>query len=185
MRPSAKKPAVSKPSAVKKAAAKTKKVAKKAAKRAGKRSAVPSVAKRARKKTRATKKLSAPKPAPRADLGAPIDTFFAKQPAALREILEALRQLVEEVVPGAASAIKWGMPFYTLGGTPVCALTAHKSHVNLVLAGPPGTFQDPDGLLIGDGKTGRHLKLTALDDLPRATVRDWLRTAAEVASAKA
>jgi hypothetical protein len=34
------------------------------------------------------------------------------------------------------------------------------------------------------GKTGRHLKLTSLDELPRAAVRGWLRTAAELARAK-
>src|SRR5689334_15518260 len=38
-------------------------------------------------------------PARRADFGAPIDGFFAKQPPALREILLALRKIVEEVAP--------------------------------------------------------------------------------------
>jgi hypothetical protein len=160
-----------------------KKAAKKVAPRAGKKRVPKAVAKPAGKKN-AKKKASPRKPAGRADLGAPIDGFFAKQPPPQRSILEELRGLVEEAVPGAESAIKWGMPFYTLGGAPVCALTAHKSHVNLVLAGPPGTFDDPDGLLTGDGKTGRHLKLTHLDELPRATVLAWLRTAARVASAK-
>ena len=124
------------------------------------------------------------KPAQRADLGAPIDGFFLKQPAPLREILEALRQLVEEVVPSATSAIKWGNPFYMLDGTMMCALGAHKSHVNLILAGPPGAFHDPQQRLIGEGKTGRHLKLTSLAELPHDDVRAWLRTAAQLAAQK-
>jgi hypothetical protein len=126
----------------------------------------------------AAKKKPAAKPGPRADYGAPIDGFFAKQPAHLRAILEVLRELVEEVSPDATSSIKWGMPFYTLGRGNFCALAGFKSHVNLILSGPPGTFADPKGLLEGDGKTGRHLKLRTLDDLPRAEVRGWLRSAA-------
>jgi hypothetical protein len=118
---------------------------------------------------------------PRPDLGAPIDGFFAKQPAPLRPILEELRTLIEEAAPDASSSLKWGMPFFTVGGTMMCALGGHKSHVNLILSGPTGTYADPDGRLSGEGKTGRHLKLTRLDELPRDAVRRWLRTAAELA----
>jgi hypothetical protein len=48
---------------------------------------------------------------------------------------------------------------------------AHKAHVNLILSGPTGTYEDPDARLTGTGKTGRHLKLSTLDELPRAAVR--------------
>jgi hypothetical protein len=151
------------------------------------------VAKAAKKKpaapAAAAKKTPAVKPAkmhgPRADLGAPVDGWFAKRPAAQRPIVDALRALVAEAAPDATSSIKWGMPFYTLGKSGMmCAIGAHKAHVNLILSGPPGTFADPDGRLIGDGKTGKHLKLTSLDDLPpRAQVLGWLRTAARRARA--
>ena len=115
---------------------------------------------------------------PRADFGAPIDGFFARQPPTLRPILEELRQLVDEAAPDATASIKWGMPFYMVGGQMMCALAGFKAHVNLILAGPPGIFADPEGLLTGDAKGGRHLKLRALDDLPRAAVRGWLKAAA-------
>lgn len=123
-------------------------------------------------------KAASRRPAARADLGAPVDGFFAKQPPALRPILDALRELVNEAAPGATSSIKWGMPFYAFGDQVVCALAGFKAHVNLILPGPPGTYADPQGLLEGDGKTGRHLKVRSLDQLPRAAVRGWLRTAA-------
>ncbi|HEV8325325.1 MAG TPA: DUF1801 domain-containing protein [Myxococcota bacterium] len=134
-----------------------------------------------RAKPRKPSRASPTKPAPRADFGAPIEGFFGKQPPALRAILLALRALLEEAAPDAASSIKWGMPFYTVGGTMMCALTAHKSHVNLVLSGPPSAYADPDGLLSGEGKTGRHLKVTSLANLPSTAVRAWLRTAAALA----
>lgn len=119
--------------------------------------------------------------AKRADLGKPIDGFFARQPAPLRSILEELRTLIEEAAPGATSSIKWGMPFYELDGAMMCALGAHKSHVNLILSGPPGSFADPKGRLTGEGKTGKHLKLTKLEELPRAEVKGWLKKAVEIA----
>lgn len=85
-------------------------------------------------------------------------------------------------MPRAQSAIKWGNPFYTLDGVMMCALSAHKSHVNLILAGPPGSFEDPHARLTGEGKTGRHLKLTSADQIPHEEVRGWLRKAAAIAA---
>ena len=122
--------------------------------------------------------------AQRADFGAPIDGFFAKQPPKMRPILEALRKIVEEAAPDATASLKWGMPFYSLGGAMVCGLGGHKSHVNLILSGPPGTFSDPERRLQGDGKTGRRLTLRSLDELPRAAVRGWVRSAMQAAQAK-
>ncbi len=87
-------------------------------------------------------------------------------------------------MPDATASIKWGMPHYVIGRGTACALAAFKSHVNLILAGPPASFADPDGLLEGGGKTGRHLKLRSIDDLPRDEVCDWLQTAAQIARKK-
>ncbi len=120
----------------------------------------------------------------RADFGAPVEGFFAKQPPELRAILGELRKLVLQAAPDATSSLKWGMPVYAIDGTIMCVLGGHKSHVNLVLSGPPGTYADPAGRLTGEGKTGRRLLLTKLADLPRAEVRAWLRTAAKVAREK-
>lgn len=135
--------------------------------------------------TTEAKANAAAKPmAKRADFGKPVDGFFAKQPPALRAVLAALRAIVEEEVPGAEAAIKWGMPWYTLDGEMVVGFGAHKAHVNLILSGPPGSFADPEGRLSGEGKTGKHLKLTSVDELPREAVRDWVRAAAANARAK-
>lgn len=117
----------------------------------------------------------------RADFGRPVDGFFARQPPELRTVLEALRAAIEEIAPDATASIKWGMPFYEIAGERMCALAGFTSHVNLILSGPPGTFADPDGLLEGDGKTGRHLKLRSLDEVPRDAVRRWIGAAAQLA----
>ena len=99
--------------------------------------------KNAQKPARGKKPSGGRTTARRVDFGAPIDGFFAKQPSHLRVILEELRKLVEKAAPDATASLKWGMPCYSIGGEMMCALTGHKSHVNLVLSGPPGTFADP------------------------------------------
>jgi len=162
---------------VKKKTSATKKKAKAAAKKPPAKK--PAAKKSAAKKSTAKKSAPAPKMyAKRADLGAPVEGFFARQSPALRPILDELRFMVGDAAPDVTSQIKWGMPFYSIGEQMMCALAGFKAHVNLILPGPPGTYADPDGRLEGDGKTGKHLKLRALEDLPRALVRDWLRVAA-------
>jgi len=142
-------------------------------------------ASKARPKSKTKTKTAKPtdvapkKPAPRADLGAPVGGFFARQPPPLRGILDDLRGLIGETAPDATSAIKWGMPFFTIGGETFCALAAFKAHVNLILPGPSGTYPDPAGLLEGDGKTGKHLKLRPGDDFPRQAIRGWLQISAK------
>jgi hypothetical protein len=180
-----------KPAPTKKPAAKraTKPAAKPAAKRAANPAAV-----RGAPARRATSPISKPvseigeappRPARRMDFGASTEDFFARQLPPLREVLETLRAMIDEAAPDAESSLKWGMPFYTVGGGMMCALGGHKTHVNLILSGPPEAFPDPDGRLAGDGKTGRHLKLRSLEELPRQAVRGWLRAAAERARKKA
>jgi hypothetical protein len=158
-----------------------------AAKAPAKKAAAKAPAKKAAAKAPAKKaaaKAAAKKPAPRADFGAPIDGFFAKAPAHTRPILEALRDIVQKEVPDAESSLKWGQPFFSVAGNMMCAIAGHKAHVNLILAGTPDTFADPDGLLEGEGKTGRRLVLTKLEDLPKAKVREWVRAAAARARKK-
>ena len=115
--------------------------------------------------------------AKRKDLGTPIDGAIEKSPH--RALLEALRAMIEAAAPEAVSQIKWGMPNFSIDGKMMCALGAHKHHVNLILAGPPKIFVDPDHLLEGEATTGRHMKLRSIGDLPRAQIKKWLAAAAK------
>lgn len=117
----------------------------------------------------------------RDDFGAGIDTFLAKQSGPILALVDELRALVEKAAPDAVPALKWGMPMYMIGKAMVCGIGAHKAHVNLILSGPPGTFADPEGMLTGEGKTGRHLKLQPGDKVPAAQIRGWVTTAAKLA----
>jgi hypothetical protein len=132
--------------------------------------------KKAAQPTKTMKKPAAPKKYERrADLGAPIDGFFAKQQPHLRPILEELRKLVEEAAPDATSAIKWGMPFYTVGGQMMCALAGFKGarqpdplraarHLRRSRWPPRGRRQDrtpPEAPLARRASTGGRARLAA------------------------
>jgi len=137
--------------------------------------------KAATKAKKATKKTAMSR---RSDYGAPIQTFFDKQPPALRAIVDELRALIEAAAPNATSSLKWGMPVYELNGKMTFAIGAHKAHVNLILAGAPETFADPEGLLDGSSNLGKHLKLRSLEELPKAAVRRWLKAGVNAARSK-
>lgn len=172
------------------AAKTTKKTAKKAPaktiarpKRATKASAPPkkkptaATAKRTaptKKKTTSAKSAAPKKIGPRADFGSPVDGYFAKLAGPLAEIFGTLRATVTRAVPGIAGSLKWGMPVYELDGTMICAMRATARYAQLILSGPPEIFSDPDGLLEGEGKSGRHLKLAPGDTIPVAQIEGWL-----------
>ncbi|MBL8955579.1 MAG: DUF1801 domain-containing protein [Myxococcaceae bacterium] len=128
-----------------------------------------------------TKKTKKPAPAAkqRKDFGAPIDVYFAKFDGETRKTLDVLKGLVSAAVPKAQSAIKWGMPVWTLGGTKmVCALRATKTGVGLMVSGPPELFDDPEGLLEGSAQNMRQLKVASAAGIPKKQVMTWLNAAA-------
>jgi hypothetical protein len=115
----------------------------------------------------------------RADFGKPVDGFIKKRPPEQQKILTELKKLITSAAPDCEAQLKWGMPHYTIGGKYYAATSAHKAHVNLIMFGSPKSFDDPDGLLEGDGKMGRHLKIETAKDLPTAKVKKWLAAAAK------
>jgi hypothetical protein len=121
----------------------------------------------------------------RADYGASLDAYLSRLPADARERVDALGALVAEAAPDATASLRWGIPWFAVGGETFCAVAGFRSHANLILPGPPGTFADPGGLLEGEGKTGTHLKVRDLAELPRTAIRGWLRAAVRAARARA
>jgi hypothetical protein len=175
--PVTKKPAAKKPTAKKPAARKPARARATVAKKPAAAKTSPAARKTSAPKTAAAKKPMARK---RADLGAPITGFLAKQPADKRAILERLRLLIRSVAPGTSEQLKWGMPMFSLGRD-FCSLAAFKQHVSIVFFNVGTSLADPDGLLEGSGKTARHLKLRSASDIDEAQIRRWLAAAANAA----
>ena len=104
------------------------------------------------------------------------DKYFAEQSADKRALLEKLRVLVRKVVPDAAVAIKWGVPFYTgRNGKSICALAAFKDVVAINFFAPPEVLVDPRKRLEGAGKKNRMLKVATAADIDSASIMRWLK----------
>jgi hypothetical protein len=96
-----------------------------------------------------------------------VDDYVAQAASGVRVLLEKARSLVTGVAPEAQEVMKYGAPTYlAANGKPQVYLYGGRDHINIgfyhgVL------LEDPDGLLQGKGKEGRHISfnsLQALDD---------------------
>lgn len=105
-----------------------------------------------------------------------IDTYIdAAQPFA-QPILRHIRETVHAAVPQVEEAIKWGMPFYLLGGKPFAMMSAFKAHAAFGFWKGPQTGKERDAM-------GQYGRLTAIEDLPvQADFIAMIRAQAAVAA---
>ncbi|MBI3854552.1 MAG: DUF1801 domain-containing protein [Planctomycetes bacterium] len=112
----------------------------------------------------------------RSDLGKPVDPWFGRQPAGLRETARKLHALILSAVPGLKAELKWGMPCYLKNGM-VCGLMGAKRHVGLFFH-QGVRLKDPRKLLQGSGRTMRGLKFTSPEEIPATALKAFVKQAA-------
>ena len=100
---------------------------------------------------------------------------------ALREvILEEAPDAIESIVKGYALAIG-----FSFTGKPLkdgfCHIVAYSSHVNLGF-NRGASLPDPNKVLIGEGKSIRHITIRRLSELERPYIRRYLQAAIEEVS---
>jgi uncharacterized protein YdeI (YjbR/CyaY-like superfamily) len=86
-----------------------------------------------------------------------IDAYIAQSADFARPILEHVRELVHNTVPGAGEAIKWGMPHFTHKDKSIAGMAAFKAHCAVMVHG--------DGRQATEGM-GTYGKITRLEELP-------------------
>lgn len=98
-----------------------------------------------------------------------VDAYIAEAAEWARPILNHLRTLPTIACSDATETIKWGCPWWELGGM-LCGFAVFKAHCAFVL---PHEGDIPEiGALSADGQTkawGSLGKITTLDDLPPDT----------------
>lgn len=110
--------------------------------------------------------------------GVQIEEFFDSLSNAVEPLARSLRALIRRAIPEASESIKWGMPVYETGRL-VCAIRPAADYVALQFYGMGTSLSDPDGLLEGNGKRMRHVKIRSQADIRNDLFTRWIRQAAE------
>jgi len=110
-----------------------------------------------------------------------VDTFLKGYSPQVREIAVKAREVILSVLPDATEKVYpgWKVIQYAAGSdmkSVFAAISPQRERVNLGLAGGVD-LEDPDGLLEGDGKAIRHVKLTSPEAAGAPAVRELVRGA--------
>lgn len=100
-----------------------------------------------------------------------VDDYINQQPSPQKEICQSLRELILKVLPGVKEEMRWGVPVFADGKFYIGAL---KDKVNLGFA-IKGLTKEEIALFEGGGKTMRHLKVYALNDIDEERISGLLK----------
>jgi hypothetical protein len=110
-----------------------------------------------------------------------VDTFLKGYPPPVREIAVKAREVILSVMPNATEKVYPGWKVIQYGTAAdmksvFAAISPQRERVNLGLANGVD-LPDPDGLLEGDGKAIRHVKLTSPEAAGAPALRELIRGA--------
>ena len=94
------------------------------------------------------------------------------------EVAARLRAIVRGRYPRLREDIKWHVPVYSLGTTPIVSIEGFKAHVNLKFF-KGADLEDRDGILEGTGKGVRHARFRSPEDVEEDKIRPLIDEALE------
>jgi hypothetical protein len=105
------------------------------------------------------------------------DLYQADQSAKNQAIIRALRKFVKRAAPALEESVKWGNGCWVKGKAPVAYVYSAPDHVQFgFFAG--ARLKDPKGLLRGEGKFVRHIRLHKPSEVNERSFRALLKQAA-------
>ena len=111
-----------------------------------------------------------------------VDEYIAAFDDWRTDAMKRLREVVKEGAPHSAVGIKWAQPVWEWNG-PMIWMKAYPKHVNIGFW--RGTeMDDPSGVLQGDGERMRHIKITTVGEIPADALRDLVKQAVKLNTAK-
>ena len=111
-----------------------------------------------------------------------VDEYIAAFDDWRTDAMKRLREVVKEGAPHSAVGIKWAQPVWEWNG-PMIWMKAYPKHVDI------GFWRgiemdDPKKVLTGDGERMRHIKITSVKDIPADALRDLVKQAVKLNTAK-
>ena len=111
-----------------------------------------------------------------------VDEYIAAFDDWRTDAMKRLREVVKEGAPHSAVGIKWAQPVWEWNG-PMIWMKAYPKHVDIGFW--RGTeMDDPKKVLTGDGERMRHIKITSVADIPADALRDLVKQAVQLNTAK-
>jgi hypothetical protein len=108
---------------------------------------------------------------------ASFDQYLAGQAPRNQDVIRALRTFVKRVAPQLQESVKWGNGCWVQGKVPVAYVYSAPDHVQFGFFGG-SALKDPSGLLKGEGKFVRHIKVRKRSDIDAKEFGTLLRQAA-------
>ncbi|MFZ2266819.1 MAG: DUF1801 domain-containing protein [Azonexus sp.] len=96
------------------------------------------------------------------------------------QLVQALRQTILGLDTGVSEEVKYGGLLFS-AGQPFCGIFSYARHVSLEF-GQGASLADPYGVLEGEGKFRRHIKLISIDDIAAKHVPSYLEQAFKAAT---
>ena len=108
---------------------------------------------------------------------ASFDEYLAGQAPRNQDVIRALRRFVKRVAPQLQESVKWGNGCWIQGKVPVAYVYSAPDHVQFGFFGG-SALKDPSGLLNGDGKFVRHIKVRSRSEIAEGEFATLLLQAA-------
>lgn len=107
---------------------------------------------------------------------ATFDAYLMDQTPKNRSIIRALRTFVKRAAPQLQESVKWGNGCWLKGKAPVSYVHSEADYVQFgFFAG--AALKDPEGLLKGEGRFVRHIKVLKPSDIDEPAFGALLRQA--------
>ena len=97
-----------------------------------------------------------------------------------KKIITELQKIVTKIAPKSVAKGMYGGIVYVRSAAQskslFCGIFARKDYVTLELEGGPNLI-DPEGILEGEGKTRKHIKLHSLGEIKKKEVKVFIKQA--------
>lgn len=94
-------------------------------------------------------------------------------------IVARLRDIALAAGPSVTEEVKYGGLLFSSNAS-FCGVFPYKAHVTIEF-GQGASLADPHGLLSGDGKYRRHIKLESMEDIGTRRIADYVALARNAA----
>ena len=102
--------------------------------------------------------------------------YLAGQKPKNRAVIQALRRFTKRAAPEIDESVKWGNGCWVKGKVPIAYVYSAPDHVQFGFF-RGSQLKDPQGLLQGQGKCVRHVKIRKPTEIDEPALRSLLRQA--------